>query len=195
MLAKMTKKELRNYYKQLRSALSEQEREAMSKKIVDNLQQLPIWKYSTYHIFLPIEKLHEINTHHLIAALKEQHKTIVVPVMHPESKSLTSVLLTSDSKLQTNTWGVPEPNEEVIIPDEKIDVVFVPLLAYDSTGNRIGYGGGYYDRFLAQCKPTTLKIGLSFFPPHPDSFAAITHNGDIVLDSAVSPLAVSNFKN
>ena len=177
----MTKKELRNYYKQLRSALSEQEREAMSKKIVDNLQQLPIWEYSTYHIFLPIEKLHEINTHHLIASLKEQHKTIVVPVMHPESKSLTSVLLTSDSKLQTNTWGVPEPNEEVIIPD--------------STGNRIGYGGGYYDRFLAQCKPTTLKIGLSFFPPHPESFAAITHNTDIVLDSVVSPLAVSNFKN
>lgn len=190
----MTKKELRTYYKQLRAALSSQERETMSQQIAQNLQQLPIWQYNTYHIFLPIEKLHEINTYHIISLLKEQQKNIVVPVMQPETKNLTSVLLTHQSQLQTNTWGVPEPQEGTAIPAEKIQVVFVPLLAYDSTGNRIGYGGGYYDRFLAQC-PTALKIGLSFFPPHPHSFAAITHEDDILLDYVVTPTQISLFQN
>lgn len=190
----MTKKELRTYYKQLRAALSSQERETMSQQIAQNLQQLPIWQYNTYHIFLPIEKLHEINTYYIISLLKEQQKTIVVPVMQPETKNLTSVVLTHQSQLQTNTWGIPEPQEGTAIPAEKIEVVFVPLLAYDSTGNRVGYGGGYYDRFLAQCPPATLKIGLSFFPPHPHSFTAITHKNDILLDYVVTPTGIGHFQ-
>ena len=70
--------------------------------------------------------------------------------------------------METNDWGIDEPKGGKIISPDKIDVVFVPLLACDYRGNRIGYGGGYYDRFLAQCKPDVLKIGLSFFPPETD---------------------------
>ena len=70
-------------------------------------------------------------------------------------------------------------------------MVFIPLLAYDKTGNRVGYGKGFYDRFLAQCKPETLKIGLSFFEAENEDF--ITSEDDVRLDYCVTPNQVFQF--
>ena len=72
-----------------------------------------------------------------------------------------------------------------------IDVVFIPLLAYDAKGHRIGYGKGFYDRFLQQCKPETLKIGLSFFEAET---SIIPHEfTDISLDFCVHPKGIYQF--
>ena len=165
----MTKKDLRKIYMQKRSTLTPEERAAMSQKITDELIAMEaLWQFKTFHIFLTIRKLKEKDTAPLIAFMQKKNRQIVVPRMNPQTKNIDSVLLTNDTVLETNAWGIDEPKGGKIISPDKIDVVFVPLLACDYRGNRIGYGGGYYDRFLAQCKPDVLKIGLSFFPPETD---------------------------
>jgi len=71
--------------------------------------------------------------------------------------------LTDTTKIRKNEYGIPEPINGLEVPVSKINVVFVPLLAFDKHGNRVGYGKGFYDTFLAECKPETIKIGLSLF--------------------------------
>ena len=73
----------------------------------------------------------------------------------------------------------------------KIEVVFVPLLGYDLKGNRVGYGKGFYDRFLSECKPETLKIGLSFFEP--EELITDVFVEDVKLDYCVTPKETYQF--
>ncbi|GJH40691.1 5-formyltetrahydrofolate cyclo-ligase [Capnocytophaga sp. HP1101] len=187
----MTKKELRTLYKQKRSTLSAEERELLSKQIAERLLHFPnfIWKHHTYHIFLPIERLAEINTYYILKILRDKNKQIAIPKMDNSTHSLTSILLTKDTQLIKNDWGIPEPKQGAIIAPEAIDVVFVPLLAYDKYGNRIGYGGGYYDRFLSNCRHETLKIGLSYFPPE-DNFYSLRNTTDVSLDYTITPTEI-----
>lgn len=185
----MTKKELRQYYKQKRAALSVTEREMMSQQIAQQLSQWAIWGYHCYHLFLSIEKLQEIDTTPILTLLYQKNKQVVVPKMNPKTKTLTSIQITEDTSLLINSWGVPEPQEGTVVAADKIDVVFVPLLVCDYYGNRIGYGGGYYDRFLAECRPKTLKVGLSFFLPDGD-FSSISLPTDIRLTHIVTPYKI-----
>ena len=76
---------------------------------------------------------------------------------------MTHFLLTDSLVLNTNAWGIPEPQGGIEIDPQQLDVIFIPLLAFDIKGNRLGYGKGFYDRFLSNCKPQALKIGLSLF--------------------------------
>jgi 5-formyltetrahydrofolate cyclo-ligase len=87
--------------------------------------------------------------------------------------------------------GIPEPVQGELIPDEQIDLVFVPLLAFDKKGNRVGYGKGFYDRFLAQCRPNTQKMGLSFFCPI-DEISDVDP-WDVKLDSCICPDKIWTF--
>jgi 5-formyltetrahydrofolate cyclo-ligase len=84
-----------------------------------------------------------------------------------------------------NKWNIPEPAEGIEIDVSLLQVVFVPLLVCDEKGHRVGYGKGYYDRFLGQCKPEIVKIGLSFFDPIPE--IDDVYSGDIPLDFCVCP--------
>jgi len=70
-------------------------------------------------------------------------------------------------------------------------VVFIPLLAFDEEGHRVGYGKGFYDSFLAECKPETLKIGLSFFEA--ETKIEDVFDGDMALDYCVTPKQVYRF--
>ncbi len=76
-----------------------------------------------------------------------------------------------DTTLIENALGIPEPDNGVQVLPGQIDVVFVPLLAFDSAGHRVGYGKGMYDGFLRKCKPDVLAIGLSMFQPLPERIA------------------------
>ena len=81
-----------------------------------------------------------------------------------EENQLSHILLTDATLIRPNALGIPEPVGGLEVPIENVEVVFVPLLAYDKKGNRIGYGKGYYDRFLSTCPTRCIKIGLSFSP-------------------------------
>jgi 5-formyltetrahydrofolate cyclo-ligase len=104
---------------------------------------------------------------------------------------MTHYLLTDNTKIKKNHYNIPEPIDGIEINSSQLDIVFVPLLTFDKTGNRIGYGKGFYDRFLADCKPETIKIGLSFFDVETKVFESSKE--DITLDYCVTPNEIFQF--
>ncbi|GGI56512.1 5-formyltetrahydrofolate cyclo-ligase [Winogradskyella haliclonae] len=159
----MSKSEIRKKYKALRQELSYDEIENRSLSIANQLLQLDIWNHSFYHIFLPIQEQKEINTEYILNILAGKDKNIVISKSNFEDSTMSHFLLTDNITLKKNEYNIPEPIDGIPILPQQIDLVFVPLLAFDTFGNRVGYGKGFYDRFLSGCRPETLKIGLSFF--------------------------------
>jgi len=185
------KKELRLHYKNLRSALSPDEIEEKSLAVANELLQLPIWDKTYYHVFLPIEEQKEVNTEYVLHLLSGKDKEIVISKSDFETRKMAHFLLTDNTKIKKNEYNIPEPVNGLPVPSETIEVVFVPLLAFDIFGNRIGYGKGFYDKFLAECKPETIKIGLSFF----EAVNRIddVFESDVKLDYCVTPLKTYTF--
>ncbi len=161
----MNKAELRQKYKGKRQKLSLEEIEEKSLAIANNLLRLDVWDKTYYHLFLPIVEHKEVDTEFLLQILAGKDKEIVISKSDFETREMTHFLLTDNTKIVKNEYNIPEPVNGLPVPTEMIDVVFVPLLAYDKQGNRVGYGKGFYDKFLSQCKPDVIKIGLSFFEP------------------------------
>lgn len=187
----MTKSELRKSYKKKRQQLSLAEIDQKSIAIANQTLALPIWEKAIYSIFLSIEKQKEINTTFLLSILQGKDKDIVVAKSDFSSYEMSHYLLTDNTKLKINPIGIPEPVDGIAIPPTKIDVVFIPLLAFDDMGNRIGYGKGFYDRFLSRCRQETLKIGLSFFESAPKRITE--EDTDIPLDFCVTPQQIYSF--
>lgn len=187
----MLKKELRTKYKALRKELSEIDIEEKSLAIANEILKLPIWDKTYYHVFLPIEEQNEVNTEFILHLLSGKDKEIVISKSDFATRNMTHFLLTDNTKIKKNEYNIPEPVDGLEVPATKIDVVFVPLLAFDKKGNRVGYGKGFYDKFLTQCKPETLKIGLSFFEP--EELILDVFESDVLLDYCVMPSGVCKF--
>lgn len=187
----MLKKELRIKYKSLRNQLSENELEDMSLAIANTVLSLPIWEKTYFHIFLPITQQKEVNTEFILHLLSGKDKEIIISKSDFKTQNMTHFLLTDNTKIKKNVYNIPEPVDGLEVPTSKIDVVFVPLLAFDKTGHRTGYGKGFYDKFLTECKPETIKIGLSFFEAE-EKIEDVFEN-DVKLDYCVTPNAVYKF--
>lgn len=188
----MLKKDLRLKYSKLRKDLLPQSLLNSSLTIANKILELPIWGGEFYHIFLPIAEKNEIDTSFLLSILHGKDKNIVLPKVSSKN-NLKNYLLTDTTKLRTSKWGVPEPVEGIEIDEEKIDVVFVPLLAYDKKGNRVGYGGGFYDDFLGKCRFNVLKVGLSLFEA--EARISDINEQDIPLDYCITPNTIYSFSN
>ena len=156
---------------------------------VPSLRQ--VWDKLYYHLFLTIEEQKEINTEYILQILAGKDKEIVISKCDFTTLGMTHFLLTDNTKIKKNSYNVPEPIDGLEVPDAKIDIVFVPLLAYDKQGNRVGYGKGFYDNFLSKCKPETIKIGLSFFPPE-EKIEDVSES-DVKLDFCVTPEGIIEF--
>jgi len=187
----MNKKEIRKKYKDLRSLISDEELEEKSLAIANQLLKLAIWQKTYYHLFLSIEKQKEINTEYILQVLAGKDKEIVISKSDFETGEMNHYLLTDNTKIIKNDYGIPEPVDGLEVPVAKIDVVFVPLLVFDKNGNRVGYGKGFYDRFLSECKPTTIKIGLSFFEP--EDLIEDVDESDIQLNYSITPQSIYTF--
>ena len=189
----MEKTELRKIYKAKRAALSPEKREEFSLAIANQLINMPIWDRTYYHLFLPIENHNEIDTEFILHLLAGRDKEIVVSKSNFEDHSMTHFLLTDNTKIKKNEFNIPEPVDGLEVPVAKIDVVFVPLLAFDKAGHRVGYGKGFYDTFLGACAQNTIKIGLSFFEAV-ESIEGIFET-DQALDFCVTPNMIYDFKS
>lgn len=181
----MTKAELREKYKKLRESLPEADIEKMSIEIANNLLKVNIWDKTYYHIFLTIQEHKEVDTSFILSILQGKDKEVVIAKSDFENCSLTHFLLTDNTKIKINEYLIPEPVDGIEVPENKIDVIFVPLLVFDEYGNRIGYGKGFYDRFLSKCSADSIKVGVSFF----EAEKQITHtfDTDIKLDYCITP--------
>jgi len=186
----MLKQELRLRYQEKRKKTSSEDVTEASLKISNKLLELPIWEFEYYHIFLHSEAKKEVDTSFIITLLQGKDKEIVVPKMDNYG-GLQHFLLTDSTILKPNKWTIPEPVDGLEVPLNKIDVVFVPLLTFDTSGYRVGYGKGYYDSFLEHCKSGTLKIGVSIFEPVEQISNREPH--DVRMDYCVTPSAIYSF--
>ncbi|ADY28903.1 5-formyltetrahydrofolate cyclo-ligase [Cellulophaga sp. RHA_52] len=186
----MVKKELRAKYVLLREKMSADAADNYSVEIANQLLKMPIWDFNYYHIFLSIEEKKEIDTSTILTILQGKDKHVILPKMNADN-TLTNFLLTDNTVIKKNNFNVPEPVDGIEILPNKIDVVFVPLLAFDKKGNRIGYGKGFYDAFLKDCKPNVLKIGLSFFEA--EEQITDVYESDIPLNYCVTPQQIYQF--
>ena len=182
---------LRQKYKALRNALSENEIEEMSLAVANKILTLPIWEKTYFHIFLPITEQKEVNTEFILHLLSGKDKEIIVSKADFTTRNMTHFLLTDNTRIKKNAYNIPEPIDGIEVHSQKIDVVFVPLLTFDKKGHRVGYGKGFYDKFLSECKPDAIKIGLSFFEP--EELITDVFEGDVKLDYCVTPNAVHSF--
>lgn len=189
----MTKAELRKTYREIRGQLSGDGLEQFNALLLARLKGVD-WHDKTYiHTFLPIVQHNEPDMWKLIDFLRSayQDKHIVVSRSNAADYSMDNFLLSEGVVLQKNAWGIVEPVDGERVDEKLLDVVIVPLLVADRHGNRIGYGKGFYDRFLARCRPDCLKIGISYFEP----VALIEDVGpfDVPLDQLVTPERTYHF--
>lgn len=187
----MTKNELRIKYKDLRSALTKEQIEAKSLNIANKTLELAVWEKTCFHLFLPIITQNEVNTEYLLQILAGKDKDVLISKSDFEKVEMTHFLLTDTTKIALNKYNIPEPFDGFEVNENKIDVVFIPLLAFDKKGNRVGYGKGFYDAFLAKCKPSTIKIGLSFFEA--ETTVKDSSLTDIPLDYCITPERIYTF--
>ncbi|MGB3588230.1 MAG: 5-formyltetrahydrofolate cyclo-ligase [Tunicatimonas sp.] len=189
----MTKAELRWKYKAKRKTLTNQEYTQRNKQIFTYFrQQFSVTQPTTVHCYLSSAKKREASTDLIIAYLLSQTQIQVVTPRSHSNGVLTHHLFTHDADLELNQWNIREPLVSApLVPIEELDWIVVPLLIFDRSGYRVGYGGGYYDRFLAQCRANTVKVGLSLESPV-DQITDVDQY-DIPLDFIITPSKVFSF--
>lgn len=171
-----------------RNSLSKQEIIEKSEKIKDNLFNLqPFKKSKTAMFFVSFNS--EVYTHEMIKKAL-QYKTVVVPKV-VEHQIEPSIIIDFDNLVSSGKFGVMEPIEVMKIAYKNIDLVLVPAIVFDMNGHRIGYGFGFYDKFL-RLVPKATKIGLAFDFQVVDK---IPHEGhDVPVDLIVTEERVINCK-
>jgi 5-formyltetrahydrofolate cyclo-ligase len=154
---------IRKQTRKRRDSLSEWKITTKSQKITDTL--LPMIEANQFLvIMLYLEMSSEVRTIPLMHRLLDMGKTVLAPVMAPDSGELSPCqIINHQADLVLSQYGMLQPNPQrcQVFPTEDIDLITVPGIAFDAKGYRIGYGGGYYDRFLKRC-PQALWVGLSF---------------------------------
>ena len=186
----MLKSELRKIYKAKRLALSSKDKSTKEKHIISSLLTNFDFSNSSVHVFLPIEKLKEIDTFPILRSLFDLKCRVFTSIINSIDK-MDSIELFNDTKFEFDKWGIPVPENCKELYKGSFETILVPLLYCDSNGNRIGYGKGYYDRFLKQ-HPKSNFIGLNYFDP--DTDIEDVEQFDVKLTQLVSPNNVYRFK-
>jgi len=190
----VTKAELRKLYLEKRIALSDQNCVRFSEQIRDQLfHAINFSSIHVLHTFLTIQRNKEPNTWLIIDRVKKEFPKVrlSIPKVNSTSTALESYFLDGTTQLAYNKWGISEPIQGVHTPVPSIDLVLVPLLAFDANGYRVGYGKGFYDKFLSECRSDCQKVGVSFFPAVNTIDDVEVH--DRKLDIVVTPEKVFKF--
>lgn len=188
----MTKDELRRKYLDLRKTLSPGELQRISDAVTLNLFQNFQLEKKKVSLFLPIERTHEINTYKIWEKATSFDAQVAVPKVNRKTEDMKHLLFESEDQLELSDWGIPEPSKGRVMAAEHFDIVLVPLLTVDKRGHRVGYGKGYYDRFLAKCSPRCRFIGLSHFELSENTISGISST-DVKLHGCVTPNKVYRF--
>ena len=189
----MNKEGLRGIYRRRRNELLPQQLSVLSQQIASRFftdaRILACLANSNVivHTYLSIRQQQEVDTWPLIHRLWRNYPGVRIwsSITEPKNNRLIHFQLTADTVLTESKWGIPVPSGTYERVSGQPNLVVVPLLAFDRQGNRVGYGGGYYDRFLAETGPECLKIGLSMFEPvdHIENL----EETDVCLDGCITP--------
>jgi len=191
----MSKEEYRRLFLRKRHQCTKEDVEKYSKDIAKLFfSYFDTSQFKNIHIFLPIPSKKEVNTWYIIDQIRKDYPLvqISVPVLTPQG--LESVVIDRETTFVQNSYGILEPADlDKVMDPDVIDLVFVPLLAYDVAGNRIGYGKGYYDGYLRTLKKNCLKVGVSFFLPTEELIPK--DEWDMSLDYCINPKKLYTFGN
>ncbi|MFZ6051532.1 5-formyltetrahydrofolate cyclo-ligase [Halocola ammonii] len=191
-MSRFSKKELRKEYKAKRQELSDNEREKLSEQIAEKLLTEFDWKDHFVHVFIPIARFNEADTWPLIRKFWTMAGIRVsTSVTDFEGDTLRHFEIFDTTRFKKSSWGIDEPEDGEEIDPKEINRVLIPLLAFDKQGYRVGYGKGFYDKFLSMCNPNTERIGISFFPPIDQIEDVADH--DVKLTSCVTPDGIFRF--
>ncbi|MBL0358786.1 MAG: 5-formyltetrahydrofolate cyclo-ligase [Chitinophagaceae bacterium] len=165
----MKKKDLRRYYKDMRSELNQKQINTMDDLMLIQFQKLPIDIPSLIMTYAPMEKLKEFNPQLITdyCYFKNPNQQLLYPLMYEvdNETEMIAVLVNDETLFEKNEFEIDEPVDGLDVEPSAIDMVIVPLLCFNTNGYRVGYGKGYYDRFLKHCRPDCIKIGFSYFDP------------------------------
>ncbi|QES87463.1 5-formyltetrahydrofolate cyclo-ligase [Rhizosphaericola mali] len=190
----MLKTAIRKEYKGLRAQLSHSDILKKTDLLLIQFQKLGFENIHTILSYQPISQQNEIDVENLVRYLQMQFPELNVcyPKSNFSDNSMEAILEEEESEFQLNDYFIPEITTGKIIAPEEIDLIFVPLLAFDTEGFRVGYGKGFYDRFIQKCREDVLKIGVSFFAPV-DQIDDRNSN-DIPLDFCITPEDIYAFQ-
>ena len=184
----MKKAELRKIYLVRQKNLSPAERIEKSRAVAKQFFRFfDLTKIEFLHCFLPIEKYNEIETTFIFRKIWREYPKIetLAPRVNFQTGEIENLRYTPETELARNVWHISEPTGNELIETEKIDLVLAPLLHCDQSGFRVGYGKGFYDKFLSRCRRDCLKIGLSYFEP--TGIIADVNEFDVKLDYCITP--------
>lgn len=188
----MTKEALRKIYKQKRAEITAAEKSKLEDLVLIQFQRLDIFIPALIMTYAPIERMNEFDPQLITdyCFFKNPEQVLFYPVVHPSAAEMVSIVVNDETEFEINKFGIPQPTAAMPMIPGEIEMIFVPLLTYDTTGHRVGYGKGYYDRFLKQCTKA-VKIGFSFFEPEPAIEGV--NDDDVKLNHCISPYAVHSF--
>lgn len=183
----MNKKEIRATYRQKRLDLGEQERVKLDDLLLIGFQSAGLPFVNSLLSYWPIEENNEPDTHLFTDYLRFRNPELKVcyPVSDFSNRSMQAVLTDIDTPFTRHELNILEPQGTEILPPSEIDIVFVPLLAFDTEGYRVGYGKGFYDVYLASCREDCIRVGFSYFDPV--QRIGDRHQFDVPLDLCITP--------
>ncbi|MBP1651606.1 MAG: 5-formyltetrahydrofolate cyclo-ligase [Bacteroidetes bacterium] len=163
----LTKKDIRREFLEKRLNTPSDEITKLNAQLLAQCRLLDFSPYKLAHIFLPIREKKEVDTLALVDYTRIHFPDLqwVISRSNMADSTMLHYLWDQNTVLEKNNYGIPEPTSGTLIAPSELDMVFVPLLAFDTAGHRVGYGKGMYDRFLEQCRPDVTTIGLSLFDP------------------------------
>ncbi|MEO7924586.1 MAG: 5-formyltetrahydrofolate cyclo-ligase [Chitinophagaceae bacterium] len=190
----MIKKEIRKNYRDKRYSLTVPEQAKLDDLLLISFQSAALPFISSLLSYWPIEENNEPNTHLFTGYLEFNNPGLKVayPKADFSTNEMKAFATTKDTGFIKVKYNIHEPatGEEEISPGD-IDMVLVPLLAFDEQGYRVGYGKGFYDKYLAGCRPGCIKAGFSYFPPVES--IADKDEFDVPLDLCITPQTVYVF--
>jgi 5-formyltetrahydrofolate cyclo-ligase len=159
----MEKQQLRRELLARREGLPLAKRQVFDAAICRRVQELPEWQ-AAETVFLYLDFRGEVSTKALVETLLEHGKKVCAPVTRPVERQMLPVRLLALDEVRQGAYGIREPlfREEALVDAEQIDLVILPGVGFDRAGGRLGYGGGYYDRFLPKLSAKAKKIALAY---------------------------------
>lgn len=157
------KESIRQYYKTLRQGIPKKEVLEKSQAITKQLIASSLWQsHDTIMLYLSFG--HEVDTEALFKRGWEEGKKLLIPICLADGHTIQASKIDHLDQLVLNQYKIRELPPDLIQPvaPEDIQLCVVPGIAFDKQGNRLGFGAGYYDRFLARLNPATPKVALAF---------------------------------
>ncbi|MCU4676377.1 5-formyltetrahydrofolate cyclo-ligase [Catenovulum sp. 2E275] len=189
-MSKIERQQIRQTIRAKRQALSKVQQSAAQIAVKQQVAQLELIKPdSKVAVYLTNDG--ELNPASIIEFVWQQNAKVYLPVLHPFAKNYLAFFeYNQTTALTHNKFGIAEPklNAQTICPVNNLDIIFLPLVAFDAQGNRMGMGGGFYDRTFANAHPQQKRIGLAHDCQQLDALP--TETWDVPLDMLITPTQI-----